>query len=110
MLRDYTKMISLKGLLSLLVFCPKLYDIGLSVDARRMPSADDVSALGAGVDICAPGVTMLLLQDVPIEDPDLVEAFLFKHLPNALVDSMTSSQFGVRHGRMWYLMSMRRMD
>ena len=68
------KSITLKGLLSLLVSCPKLREIGMSLDARQVPS--DVC-----VDVCCPSISRLSFQDSPIEHPELVEEFLFKHLP-----------------------------
>ena len=82
------KSITLKGLLSLLVSCPKLREIGMSLDARHVPS--DVR-----MDVCRPLVSRLTFQDSPIEHPELVEEFLFKHLPCVPgVDVSTLSWFG----------------
>jgi hypothetical protein len=69
-------LITLKGLLSLLVSCRKLRTIGLTLDARDVPS-------GAYADVCSPSVTSpIRFHNSPIKHPDLVTEFLLKHLPS----------------------------
>ena len=64
-------LITLKGLLSFLVSCPKLREVGLTLDVRDVPS-------GAYTDVCNPSVSSI----IPIKHPDLVAEFLLKHPPS----------------------------
>ena len=68
---------TLKGLLSLLVSCRKLREIGLTLDASDVPSGASYT------DVCNPSITSpLKFQNSPIKHPDLVAEFLLRHLPS----------------------------
>ena len=93
------KSITLKGLLSLLVSCQKLREIGLSVDASGVP-------LEACTDACCPSVTRLVFQDSPITNSELVAEFLSKHLPcvRAVHAVFTRRPYGEgdrKHEQLW---------
>ena len=66
------KSIALKGLLSLLVSCQKLREIGLSVDASVVP-------VQMCADIYRPSVNRLVFQDSPIKHSVRVAKFLSTH-------------------------------
>ena len=94
------KSITLKGFSSLLVSCPRLREIGMSLDARRVPS--DVY-----VDVSRSLVSLLTFQNSPIENPELVEEFLFQHLsclPHVQVvftQNQTSGDIDQKYERLW---------
>ena len=68
--------ITLKGLLSLLMFCRMLRKIGLTLDARDVP-------VGVYGDVCSPSITYpIMFQNSPIKRPKLVAEFLLKYLPS----------------------------
>ncbi|KAF8549436.1 hypothetical protein OG21DRAFT_588781 [Imleria badia] len=68
---------TLKALLLLLVSCPKLRVIGLTLDARDVPVA------GTHTDVCNSSDTFPMeFHNCPLKDPELVAEFLMKHLPS----------------------------
>ena len=69
---------TLKGLLLVIERCPKLCDLGICVDARRVPSLS-----GAESSICNRAIRTLLLADSPIQQSvvERVAQFLLHHFP-----------------------------
>ncbi|KAI9567422.1 hypothetical protein HD554DRAFT_2107131, partial [Boletus coccyginus] len=68
--------ITLKGLLSLLVSCRMLREIGLTLDARDVP-------VGAYANVCSPSITHpITFHNSPLKHPNLVAEFLSTHLPS----------------------------
>ena len=69
---------TLRGLLLLLARCPKLHDLGLSVDARHIPSLSDKEA-----SIRNTAITSLSVVNSPIRGPATeVARFLLEHIPS----------------------------
>ncbi|KAF8549434.1 hypothetical protein OG21DRAFT_1488534 [Imleria badia] len=68
---------TLKVLSSLLISCPELREIGLTLDAMDVPVA------GTYADVCSPFITSpMQLHNCPLKDPDSVADFLVKLLPS----------------------------
>lgn len=74
------KSITLGGLLSLLMLCPRLHDLRLSIDARDVP-------MKTSMDVCENKIPILRLPDSPIRDARLVADFFAKCIPSvAFID------------------------
>ncbi|KAF8551601.1 hypothetical protein OG21DRAFT_1605225, partial [Imleria badia] len=73
-----TKHLTLQGLLLLVVACPKLEHVNLSVDAREVPTSE------VGMDVRGAAIRQLIFRESPIDDARLVAKFLLKHFPSVV--------------------------
>ena len=71
-----TKRVTLRGLLLLSVTCPKLREVSLSVDCRKIPIK------GVSTGVCSVSLEETTFRKSPIEDSYLVAAFLLTHFPS----------------------------
>ena len=70
----YGTPLTLRGLLSLLTLCPRLRELGLSLDAREVPET-------TSVDVRNTILTSINLPDSPIRNARPVADFFSRHLP-----------------------------
>lgn len=95
------KYVTLRGLLTLIEACPRLWRICLPIDAEIVP-------MDASPDIRNTAIKTIRLPDSVIKNPWLVAEFFQKHLPS-LVDVFDSARYGLWKGNEADLEEWRRM-
>ena len=93
---------TLQGLLLLLASCPKLCEIGMTLDARDVPVGDTYAG------VCNPFITSPMhFHNCPLRDPDMLAEFLVKHLPSMPRVRWTHTLPNLEDQRLWVQVNQR---